>query len=50
MYCRKKGTELPVSEYKRLVRVEEVGNGHKAEMAAEPYVKENGRILEERDE
>jgi hypothetical protein len=50
MYCRKKGTELLVSEYKRLVRVEEVGNGHKAEMETEPYVKEDRGILEERDE
>jgi hypothetical protein len=39
-----------VSEYKRLVRVEKVGNGHKAEMETEPYVKEDRGILEARDE
>jgi hypothetical protein len=50
MYCRKKGTELLVSEYKRLVRVEEVGNGHEEEMETEPYVKEDRGILEERNE
>jgi hypothetical protein len=50
MYCRKKGTELPVSEYKRLIRVGELGNGHKAEMETEPYVKEDRGIHEERDE
>jgi hypothetical protein len=49
MHCREKGTELPVIEYKRLVRVEEVGDGHKAEMETEPYVKEDRGILEERD-
>jgi hypothetical protein len=50
MYRQKKGTELPVSEYKRLVRVEEVGNGHKAEMETETYAKEDRGILEETDE
>jgi hypothetical protein len=39
-----------VSVYKRLVRVEGVGNGHKAEMEKEPCVKEDRGILEERDE
>jgi hypothetical protein len=45
MYCQEKGTELPVSEYKSLVRVEEVGNGHKAEMETEPYVTEGRGYL-----
>jgi hypothetical protein len=50
MYCREKRTELPVVEYKRQVSVEEVGNGHKAEMETEPYMKEYRGTLEERDE
>jgi hypothetical protein len=50
MYYREKGTELPVSENKRPVRLEDVGIGHKAEMETEPFVKEDRRIHEERNE
>jgi hypothetical protein len=49
MYCQEKGTEFPVSEYKRQVRVEEVGMIIKQGWR-QSHVKENRGILEQRDE